>query len=287
MKPEAFTVADVLGDAAKRIMGALNLDARTARLEARVLAAHVLKVAPSWLIAHDTDPINAGALGVFCALLERRLAGEPIAYLTGVREFYGYAFEVTPDVLIPRPETELLVERALSQIPPDAAFNVLELGCGSGCVAISLALQRPRARITAVDCSVAALTLARRNAMRLNTQVEFLSSDWYVGLVGRQFDMIVSNPPYVAANDPHLGRGDVRFEPMGAFIAGIAGLDALRVIIKSAHLYLRARGSLILEHGYDQAKQVQALLELAGMTPIETWHDLSGVARISSARLSG
>ena len=287
VKSDAFTVGAVLGDAAKRIMGALDLDARTARLEVRVLAAHVLKVAPSWLIAHDTDVLHAAAVVNFRALFERRLTGEPIAYLTGVREFYGYEFEVTPDVLIPRPETELLVERALMQIPPDVALDVLELGCGSGCVAISLALQRPRARITAVDCSVAALTLARRNAERLNTQVELLSSDWYGALVGRRFDIIVSNPPYVAINDPHLARGDVRFEPMGAFIAGIAGLDGLRVIIENAHLYLRAQGKLLLEHGYDQAEQVRSLLKSAAMDPIETWHDLAGVARVSGGRLSG
>lgn len=267
-------------------MDALGLDTRTARLEARVLAAHVLNVGPSWLIAHDTDILDAEAAVAFRALLQRRLGGEPIAYLTGVREFYGYAFEVTPDVLIPRPETELLVERALACIPRDATLDILELGCGSGCVAISLALQRPLARITAVDISPEALKIAQRNARRLHTQIEFIYSDWYAALYGRRFDLIVSNPPYVDMNDPHLGQGDLRFEPIGALSSGVAGLNALRLIIASAPHHLHPYGSLILEHGYDQAEKVQTLLDQAEMISTQTWHDLTGVARITCGKLS-
>lgn len=286
MKPEVFTVAAVLDDAAKRIMDALDFDLRTARLEARVLAAHVLNVAPSWLIAHDTDILNTVVVVDFCALLQRRLRGEPIAYLTGVREFYGYAFEVTPDVLIPRPETELLVERALAHISKGSMHDVLELGCGSGCVAVTLALKCPRIHITAVDNSAAALTIAQRNAQRLNAHIEFIHSDWYTELGERRFDLIVSNPPYVAMRDPHLTQGDLRFEPAEALSSGSAGLDALRQIIANAQHHLSPAGSLILEHGYDQAGQVQTLLKQAEMTSIQIFHDLSGVARVTSGKLS-
>ena len=283
---EAVTVAALLGDAAQRLATVLGLDSRTARIEARVLAAHVLKVEPVWLLAHDTDIPNAAGRADFRGLLERRLAGEPIAYLTGWREFYGHALRVTPDVLIPRPETELLVERALARIPRDTGFDVLELGCGSGCIAISLALERPRARITAIDCSAAALDIARGNADRLHASVEFLTSHWYSGLVGRQFDMIVANPPYVVSDDWHLAQGDVRYEPLGALASGIDGLDALRHIVEGAHVYLRPQGHLLLEHGYDQAPAVRALLTSAGMASIETWPDMAGVLRASGGKVS-
>ena len=286
VKSEPLVVAAVLTDATHSIASALGLDSRSARLEARVLAAHVLNVAPSWLIAHDTDALDAASLLGFRALLDRRLAGEPIAYLTGRREFYGYIFRVTPDVLIPRPETELLVERALAHIPPNTDFDILDLGCGSGCVALSLALQRPLARITALDHNAAALEVARDNAEHLNANVEFLSSDWYSALGDRQFDMIVSNPPYVANDDVHLSEGDVRFEPTSALVSGKDGLDALRHVIQGAHSYLRAPGYLLLEHGHDQAEQVARLFTIAGMASIQIWTDLAGIPRISACKLS-
>lgn len=286
VKPEVFTVSALLNDAAQRIVDALGLDTRTARLEARVLAGHVLNVTHSWLIAYDNDVLDTEAVVDFRALLARRLSGEPIAYLTGVREFYGYSFKVTPDVLIPRPETELLVECALAHISQGATHEVLELGCGSGCVAIALALKSPLIHITAVDNSPAALMIAQRNAQRLNAHIEFIHSDWYKELTGRRFDLIVSNPPYVAMHDPHLAQGDLRFEPAEALSSGVAGLDALRLIIVNASHHLRPSGSLILEHGYDQAEQVQALLKQAEMTSIQSSHDLAGVARVTSGILS-
>jgi release factor glutamine methyltransferase len=227
VRREAATVAGLLDDATARIAAALGLAHRDARLDARVLAAHVLGVDTAWLIAHDTDPLSDTHTAAFEFLLTQRLEGVPVAYLVGTREFYGRPFQVSPDVLIPRPDTELLVELALARMPPDQAMDVLDLGTGSGCIAITLALERSRARITAVDRSAAALAIAERNADILNAHVEFLTCDWFAALVGRRFDLIVGNPPYIAATDPHLARGDVRFEPLTALTAGRDGLADL------------------------------------------------------------
>ena len=286
MRREAATVAKLIDDATTRIAAALGLETREARLEARALAAFSWHVAPAWLIAHDTDLPTGAQIATFDALLARRLAGQPIAYLTGTREFYGRPFQVSPDVLIPRPDTELLVERALARIPPDRAMDVLDLGTGSGCIAITLALERPLARVTAVDRSVAALAVARRNADKLNAHVEFLTSDWFAALSGRNFDLIVSNPPYIAAADPHLARGDVRFEPLAALAAGLDGLDDLRQLTAAACAHLKPGGALLLEHGYDQADTVQALLRKHGIHHPESWADLSGIRRVSGGELS-
>jgi release factor glutamine methyltransferase len=279
-------VADCLGDASARIATALGLDKREARLEARVLAAHAWHVDHAWLIAHDTDPLTKGQTAAFEALLSRRLAGEPVAYLVGTREFYGRPFQVSPDVLIPRPDTELLVEQALARIPPDQTMDVLDLGTGSGCIAITLALERPHARVTAVDRSAAALAIARHNAGILDARVEFLPSDWFDALAGRRFGLIVSNPPYVPAADPHLARGDVRFEPLRALAAGDDGLDDLRHLIAAARAHLEPGGTLLLEHGHDQAEAVVALLERGGYTHMQSWPDLAGILRVSGAGVS-
>ncbi|HSJ81828.1 MAG TPA: peptide chain release factor N(5)-glutamine methyltransferase [Thiobacillus sp.] len=286
MKPEAATVAGLLDDATARIAAALGLTHRDARLDARVLAAHVLGVGAAWLIAHDTDPLSDTHVAAFESLLAQRLAGVPIAYLVGTREFYGRPFLVSPDVLIPRPDTELLVERALACIPPDEAVAVLDLGTGSGCIAITLALERPLARVTAGDSSPAALAMAQRNADRLNARVEFLTSDWFAALGGRRFDLIVSNPPYIAAADPHLARGDVRFEPLTALAAGQDGLDDMRRLTRAACVHLRPGGVLLLEHGYDQSDAVQALLRESGIRHPQSWADLSGILRVSGGELS-
>ena len=286
MKPEAATVAGLLDDATARIAAALGLTHRDARLDARVLAAHVLGVGAAWLIAHDTDPLSDTHVAAFESLLAQRLAGVPIAYLVGTREFYGRPFLVSPDVLIPRPDTELLVERALACIPPDEAVAVLDLGTGSGCIAITLALERPLARVTAGDSSPAALAMAQRNADRLNARVEFLTSDWFAALGGRRFDLIVSNPPYIAAADPHLARGDVRFEPLTALAAGQDGLDDLRRLTRAACAHLRPGGALLLEHGYDQSDAVQALLRECGIRTPQSWADLSGILRVSGGKVS-
>ncbi len=286
MKGQAATVASLLDDATARIVAALGLPRRDARLDARVLAAHVLGVDAAWLVAHDTDQLTDAQVAAFQSLLSRRLAGMPIAYLTGSREFYGRPFQVSVDVLIPRPDTELLVELSLARIPPDQAVDVLDLGTGSGCIAITLALERPLARVTAVDRSPSALAVAQRNAEHLNARVEFVTSDWFTALAGRRFDLIVSNPPYVGAADPHLARGDVRFEPQAALAAGLDGLDDLRLLTRSACAHLRPGGTILLEHGYDQADAIQALLRVNGISPPQTWSDLAGIPRVSGGTLS-
>jgi release factor glutamine methyltransferase len=286
VRREATTVAGLLDDATARIAAALGLAHRDARLDARVLAAHVLGVGAAWLIAHDTDPLSDTHVAAFESLLAQRLEGVPIAYLVGAREFYGRPFLVSPDVLIPRPDTELLVERALACIPPDQAMAVLDLGTGSGCIAITLALERPLARVTAVDRSPAALAIAQRNADILNARVEFLTSEWFATLAGRRFDLIVSNPPYIAAADPHLARGDVRFEPLSALVAGQDGLDDLRRLSRAARAHLRPGGTLLLEHGHDQSDAVQALLRESGIRHPQSWADLSGILRVSGGELS-
>ena len=292
IKLEAAKVAGLLSDASARIAAALGLNSREARLEARVLAAFAWNVPPAWLIAHDTDALGEMQTARFEALLQRRLAGEPVAYLTGTREFYGRPFQVSPDVLIPRPDTELLVELALARIPPDQAMEVLDLGTGSGCIAITLALERPLAHVTAVDRSTAALAISRRNAKTLGARVEFLTSDWFAAfmpprvLADRRFDLIVSNPPYIAAADPHLARGDVRFEPLTALAAGHDGLADLRQLTAAACAHLKPGGALLLEHGYDQADAVQALLRINGIRHPQSWADLAGILRVSGGELS-
>lgn len=287
MDDAAATVAALLDDASSRLAGALGLDHREARLEARVLAAFAWDVGPVWLIAHDTDVPDNAQIAVFGQLLGRRLAGEPVAYLTGTREFYGRSFQVSPDVLIPRPDTELLVELALARIPLDQAMEVLDLGTGSGCVAVTLALERPLARVTALERSPAALAVARRNADLLGAAVEFVESDWFDALPHRRFGLVVGNPPYVAAADAHLTRGDLRFEPVAALAAGGDGLADLRRLVAAAPRHLAPGGALLLEHGHDQAEAVRALLAAAGFIRPRSWNDLAGIARVSGGRLSG
>jgi len=281
-----MTVAAWLDAATVRIAAAQGLEKREARLEARVLAAFAWKVTPAWLIAHDRDTPTDAQIAAADALLTRRLAGEPIAYLVGAREFYGRPLEVSPAVLIPRPDTELLVELALAHAPPGQAVEVLDLGTGSGCIAVTLALERPLAQVTALDRSPAALAVAQRNAARLDAHVEFLSSDWFAALGGRRFDLIVGNPPYIAAGDPHLGRGDIRFEPLAALAAGGDGLDDLRRLTATAGAHLKPGGALLLEHGYNQADAVQALLQASGFQRPRSWTDLSGIRRVSGGHLS-
>jgi release factor glutamine methyltransferase len=280
------TVTGLIDDATARIAAALDLPRRDARLDARVLAAHVLGVEPAWLIAHDTDAVPTPQTDAFQTLLAQRLRGVPIAYLTGRREFYGRAFQVSDAVLIPRPDTELLVELALARIPPDQAVAVLDLGTGSGCIALTLALERPLARVTAVDRSPAALAMAQRNAELLDTRVEFLVSNWFSALGERRFDLIVSNPPYIAAADPHLARGDVRFEPLAALAAGADGLDDLRRLIAAACAHLQPSGTLLLEHGHDQAAAVRSLLQQNGIASPQSWNDLAGIPRVSGGQVS-
>jgi release factor glutamine methyltransferase len=252
------------------------------RLEWQMLWQHVLQVSRAWLIAHDTDPLPQDALDRYRALEARRLAGEPMAYILGSREFMGHDFTVTPDVLIPRPETELLVETALDYLDGCAAPAVLDLGTGTGAIAISIALASPSTRVVATDVSTPALEVARANARRLGARVEFLAGSWYDALLeATGFDLIVSNPPYIAAADDHLRQGDLRFEPAHALTDGRDGLDAIRAIIRGAGQRLNPKGALFVEHGWDQADDVRDLMASAGFVQVESLRDLAGIERVT------
>jgi release factor glutamine methyltransferase len=259
--------------------------------EARLLLRHVLGCNAAWLEAHRDDPLPGKHAADLAALVERRALGEPVAYLLGFREFYGREFSVTPDVLIPRPETELLVEIAREKVgsggTATGAATLLDLGTGSGCIAITLALELPGALVAAADVSPAALAVARANATLLSAAVAFVESDWLEAFGGRRFDVIVSNPPYVAAGDPHLDQGDLRFEPPHALHCGVQGLDAIRRIVADAPAHLAPGGWLLFEHGYDQAEAVRELLAAAGFADIEQHRDLAGIVRVSGGRWTG
>jgi release factor glutamine methyltransferase len=250
-------------------------------LEARILLGHVLGAGRAWLIAHAGDAVAGESAASFCALCERRLDGEPVAYLVGKREFYGLAIGVTPAVLIPRPETELLVDLGLERLPKDAAKNVLDLGTGSGCVALAIASERPQAKITATDISPAALAVARANAAALGLRISALESGWYTTLGEQRFDLVVSNPPYIAKGDPHLREGDLRFEPPAALTDGADGFAAIDVIVQNAPRHLVTGGWLLFEHGYDQAEGARARLQAAGFAEVQSWRDLAGIERVS------
>ena len=252
-----------------------------AAVDARVLLRVVLGVDGAHLIAHGNDAIAAQLETKFREFAARRAAGEPVAYIIGEREFYGHTFKVTPAVLIPRPETELLVELAVERMPE----RVLDLGTGSGCVAISIALALPQTRVMAIDQSDSALAVARENAARLAANnVEFRQGSWYVPAAGERYDAIVSNPPYVAAGDPHLAQGDLRFEPQAALVAGGDGLADIRAIIEGARAHLARGGRLLFEHGYDQAARCRELLMQAGFSDVQSWRDLASIERVSGGR---
>lgn len=253
--------------------------------EARLLLRHLLGCTPAWLEAHRDDALDTESAGRFGALVARRGAGEPIAYLTGRREFYGRDFVVTPAVLIPRPETELLVDLGKAAVSGMTTPRILDLGCGSGCVAITLALELAGAEVTALDVAAAALDVARGNAGRLGTPIRLMQSDWFAALGAEEhFDLIVANPPYVADGDPHLAEGDLRFEPMLALACGSDGLAAIRRIVTTAPRHLHPGGSLFFEHGYDQAAAAAELLRAGGYAAIEQHRDLAGIVRVSGGR---
>lgn len=281
------TPANLLRHAISALSETLAFPPREARLEAQILLGHVLAQPRSWLIAHDRDALDPAQAKAFQSLLARRLNGEPIAYIVGEREFYGHAFKVTPAVLIPRPETELLVELALQRLPPGQAARMLDLGAGSGAVAVSLALARPAAQATAVEISPAALAVARENAARLGAaNLEIRLGSWYAPLrEGERFELIVSNPPYIAAGDAHLAHGDLRFEPPGALAAGPDGLADIRSIVSGAGNFLAPGGWLLFEHGYDQAAACRELLADAGFSEVASAADLAGIERVTLGRL--
>lgn len=257
-------------------------------LEARILLAHTLGWRRTELITRDDEPLGEPEVAAFHALETRRAAGEPIAQLIGSREFYGLEFEVTPDVLVPRPETELLVETALAAIEGVGAPRVLDLGTGSGAIAIAMASARPDARVWALDRSERALAVAARNAAKLldpqraGGTLTLLQSDWYAALnAALSFDAIVSNPPYIAAGDPHLATGDLRFEPRGALTDEADGLSAIRLIVARAREFIAPEGELWVEHGYDQAAAVRTIFVENGFAAVCSRADLAGIERIS------
>ncbi|GAA5178787.1 peptide chain release factor N(5)-glutamine methyltransferase [Niveibacterium umoris] len=252
--------------------------------EARLLLREASGASAAAIVGFPERALAPDAAARFTAWIARRAAGEPVAYILGEREFYGRRFAVSPDVLIPRPETELLVEQALARIP-DGTADVLDLGTGSGAIAITLALEAPQARVTAVDISPAALAVARSNAEQLGGQVRWREGSWFSGVAGERFDLVVSNPPYVASEDPHLLAGDVRFEPRGALASGPEGLDDIRAIAGAAPDALNAGGWLLLEHGYDQGDAARAILISAGFVEVATAQDLAGLDRVSFGRL--
>lgn len=275
------TLRQVVADASARLGGV------DARHEAELLLLHVLERPRSWLFAHATDPLAANDQAAFEALLARRVAGEPVAYLTGRRGFWTLDLEVDPATLIPRPETELLVELALERLPPDQVLQLADLGTGSGAIALALASERPRAQVLATDASPGALAVAARNAARHELDnVRFAEGghDWYAPLQGVRFDLIASNPPYIASNDPHLEQGDLRFEPSTALASGMDGLDDIRRIVDGGQAHLRPGGWLLIEHGWDQGAAIRALFEATGFAEVQTVQDLEQRDRITLGR---
>ena len=337
---QSITIKQLIQRDLTRLTSQLNLNNNEAKCELLLLLQHALKVNHAWLITHENDALDliigqANNQAAFEALLKRRLTGEPIAYILGAREFYGLNLKVTPDTLIPRADTETLVQAALAKIPHNdntssssfprrrenehktsnmgSSFEVrpsllnlnqkmdcrlrgndelgfLDLGTGTGAIALAIAKHRPQTLVTALDASQAALNIALENAQNLAiTNVRFLLSDWFSALSQdnnkQKFDVIVSNPPYIEASDAHLKQGDLRFEPLSALASGADGLDAIRAIITQAPQHLNPHGWLLLEHGYNQAEQVAALLKQAGFSKISHCQDLAGIDRVTIGKV--
>lgn len=255
------------------------------RIDAEVLLAYALSKPRSWLIAHADDLLSPDHAAAYALLIEQREAGEPVAYITGRRGFWSLDLDVSPATLIPRPETELLVELALERLPVDKACRVLDLGTGSGAIALAIARERPMAEIIATDASGDALAVAQNNARRHHIgNVSFAQGDWFAPLDDRRFDVIVSNPPYIEADDPHLQQGDLRFEPISALASGRDGLDDIRRIVCDASLHLASGGWLLFEHGWQQGEMVRSLLRDAGFVELSTARDLEERDRVSMGR---
>ena len=269
-------------------VGAVLREANTRldRVDAEALLLHVLGQPRGWLFTHGGDALTPEQSSRFDELTARRQAGEPVAYLTGRRGFWTLDLEVTPDTLIPRSETELLVELALARIPHGAASRIADLGTGSGAIALAIASERPTARVVATDASEAALAVARRNAQGNDiANIEFRHGSWLAPLADERFDLIASNPPYIENGDPHLVEGDLRFEPMSALASGDDGLDDLRTLVSAAPSRLVVGGWLLVEHGWEQGDAVRALFANAGFSDVETIRDLEGRDRVTLGRL--
>lgn len=260
-------------------LGQLRLSLPLDPLENRILLCHALGLQRVALITQSERVLSAEEAARLEALVRRRLDGEPIAYIVGEREFFGLPFKVGPAVLIPRPDTELLVELALERAAPGT--RVLDMGTGSGAIAVAIAHTRPDLEATALDVSEDALAIARANGAANGARVRFLRSDWYAALNGERFHLIVSNPPYIVAGDRHLGEGDLRFEPVDALTDHADGLSDLRTIVDGAAPHLEQDGWLLLEHGYDQAGAVRAMLAARGFGQVQSWRDLAGIERVS------
>jgi len=260
----------------------------SARLDAELLLCEALARPRSYLYTWPEYELGEAERQALEALVQRRLGGEPIAHILGRREFWSLELAVSADTLIPRPETELLVEAALERIPLEAEWRVADLGTGSGAIALAIASERPHCRITAVERSEGALAVAQENARRLGIgNIEFLKGDWFAPLAGQRFQVILSNPPYIPDSDPHLSQGDVRFEPLSALASGIDGLVDIRQLVNGAPAFLTSPAWLLLEHGYDQGAAVTELMRQAGFVEVEDLADLQGHGRVAAGRWTG
>lgn len=276
-----MTIHDLLKNAEAKLAATSD----SARLDAEVLLAHAIGKPRAFVFSHRDDEIAENDETAFRALLDRRIAGEPIAYLLGEREFWSLPLRVTADTLIPRPDTERLVEVALKVIDTNDASRIADLGTGTGAIAIAIAKERPGCHVTATDVHPATLAVAKDNARALDVDnVAFVLSDWTAAIGDLQFDLVVSNPPYVAAGDAALA--DLRYEPRRALESGADGLDDLRRIVQEVRHIVALGGSLLLEHGADQADAVQALLATSGWMNIRTWNDYAGHARVTGGTLA-
>lgn len=258
-----------------------QLETETPRLDAELLLGFVLKKNGAWFKSHGDDELSPDLRDTFLSLMARRKAGEPIAHIIGSRGFWTLDIVVTSDTLIPRPETELLVELAISKCVQEKKFRILDMGTGTGAIALAIASECRNAEVMAVDKSPAALDVARENARRNNLHVGFIESNWFSGLENKKFDLIVSNPPYIPDQDPHLLQGDVRFEPMTALVSGVDGLDDIRLIIEQAPQYCLQQAWLMIEHGFDQGEAVRGLFSSAGFGNVETVPDLEQRDRVT------
>lgn len=278
---ENFTIKTCLSFAAK------FLATEEAALEAQLLLQHVLNVNRAWLIAHENDALSPENFAQFQHLIARRKNGEPVAYILGYREFFALKLKVTPDTLIPRPDTETLVEAALEKISKNQSSNVLDLGTGTGAIALAIAKNLPNVQVTAIDFSANALKIAQENAENLNIQnISFLQSDWFSALENQRFDVVVSNPPYIEESDAHVSQGDLRFEPKSALTSGVDGLDDIHKIIFESAGFLKPQGWLMLEHGYIQGEKVRDLMVRSDFSEVTTVQDFGGNDRVTMGRIS-
>jgi release factor glutamine methyltransferase len=263
---------------------AAHVDVDEARVDADELLRHVLGKDGAWVFAHGDEALAPDAVERLAALVAARAAGRPVAYLTGRRGFWRFDLEVTPDTLIPRADTECLVEQALARLPVDRTLRLLDLGTGTGAIALAIASERPLADVTATDASAGALAVAAGNARDAGLPVRFLPGDWFAAVPREQFDLVLSNPPYIADDDPHLQQGDLRFEPRTALASGADGLDAIRAICAGTPAHLAPGGWLLVEHGFEQGAAVRDLFRAAGLEQVATERDLEHRDRVTLGR---